>query len=126
MAITQLLIVASLLTSTTYGYGELMCGDVGKPRTCDKNAVTASGVPFNPDVAMVAIAAPVNLRLTAQYIGLRVPGGVCRKVLLADKMNERWIGVRGFDLTPAAVRLLTGQPATRHWSGRVEVCELKK
>lgn len=122
MELAQLLLLASLLPSTTYGYGEVMCGDIGSPRACDSSAVTASGVGFDPTRAMVAIAAPAGLRLKARVIGLRVPGGKCRKVLLADKMNPRYIGVRGFDLTPAAVALLTGKPASPVWSGRVEVC----
>ena len=117
------LMIASLVPSTTYGHGELMCGDVGKPVACAVGAVTASGVPFNPAVPMVAIAMPANRRLVARHVWLRVEGGECRRVRLTDKMNARYIGVRGFDLTPAAVRLLTGKPATKHWSGRVEVCK---
>lgn len=121
MVLAQLLLLASLLPSTTYGYGEKMCGDPGKAVACDSNAVTASGVPFNPDVAMVALAMPAKLRLKATHIGLRVPGGKCKLVLLADKMNERYVGKRGFDLTPAALRLLTGSSGPM-WSGRVEIC----
>jgi len=125
MLLTQLLLLASMLTSTTYGHGEMFCGDIGKAVPCSKGAITASGIEFDPSVAMVAIAAPTKLVLRAKTIGLRVPGGKCRRVKLADKMNPRYIGVRGFDLTPAAVQLLTGKPATKYWSGRVEVCKLK-
>jgi hypothetical protein len=124
VSLTQLILLASLLRSTTYGYGELMCGDIGKARKCSKGAVTASGVVFDPSVPMVAIAAPIKLRLRAEYIGLRVPGGTCQRVLLADKMNPRYIGKRGFDLNPAALSLITGEPAHKAWSGRVEVCQL--
>jgi hypothetical protein len=126
MSLMELLLLASSVFSTTYGHGERMCGDVGKTRACDRSAVTASGVPFNPDVPMVAIAAPRDMRISAQYIGLRVPGGTCRQVLLADKMNPRYIGERGFDLSPAAVALLTGKRATRFWSGNVQLCQLPK
>lgn len=125
MYLNQLLLLASMLTSTTYGHGELMCGDIGKAVPCVKGAVTASGLPFDPTVPMVAIAAPTAMVLKARTIGLRVPGGKCRGVKLADKMNPRYVGVRGFDLTPAAVALLTGAPATKHWSGRVELCKLR-
>jgi hypothetical protein len=117
------LMIASLVPSTTYGYGEKMCGDIGKPVACSVGAVTASGVPFNPAVPMVALAMPTNRRLVARHVWLRVEGGECKRVRLTDKMNPRYIGKRGFDLTPAAVTLLTGKPATKHWSGRVEVCK---
>jgi hypothetical protein len=122
MEIIKYLLLASFLRSTTYGYGELKCGDVGKARTCDKGAVTASGVEFNPDVASVAVSAPFKLRLKSQWIRLRVAGGKCHKLKLLDKMHPRYIGERGFDLTPAAVRLLTGKAAAPNWSGRVELC----
>jgi hypothetical protein len=122
MSLTAYLLLASMFPSTTYGYGEMMCGDVGKPQPCDSRAVTASGLAFNPETPQVALALPIRLRLKAMRVRLRIPGGQCRWVTLADKMNERWIGVRGFDLNPAAQRLLTGRPATSYWSGRVELC----
>ncbi len=125
MGIETLLLIASLMRSTTYGYGEFMCGDVGKPRPCEKGAITASGVEFDPTKPMAAIAAPFNMVLKAQVIGLRVEGGKCKRIHLVDKMNPRYIGKRGFDLSPAAVRLLTGD-AHPGWSGRVEVCSLRK
>lgn len=125
MSLNVLLLIASSVVSTTYGHGELMCGDSGRPVPCDIGAITASGVPFRPDVAMVALAAPEGMVLTARYIGLKVAGKKCKRVLLADKMNERYIGIRGFDLTPAAVELLTEKPATKHWSGQVKICQLE-
>ena len=115
-----------MLTSTTYGYGEKMCGDPGHARTCDKGAVTASGIKLDPELPQVAIAAPASMLLKAQRIGLQVPGGKCVWVSLVDKMNERWIGVRGFDLTPGALKLLTGKPATKYWTGQVSVCKPKE
>lgn len=120
----ELLVIASGLISTTYGYGEVMCGDIHSPRPCAAGAITASGVAFDPRLPQVALAAPTHLRLPASHIWLRVPGGECRRIALVDKMNPRYIGVRGFDLTPRAVELLTGKPATRHWSGRVYVCSV--
>lgn len=123
MGIETFLLIASLMRSTTYGYGELMCGDVGSPRPCEKGAITASGVEFDPTKPMAAIAAPFNFVLKAKVIGLRVEGGKCRRIHLVDKMNPRYIGKRGFDLSPAAVKLLTGD-SHPNWSGRVEVCNL--
>lgn len=122
----ELLLLASTLPSTTYGHGELMCGDVGKARKCELGAITASGVMFDPSVPSIAIAAPFGLPIEPTKVTLRLPGGKCHEVWLLDKMNPRWIGVRGFDLTPAAVELLTGKAATPYWSGVVEVCTNKK
>ncbi len=122
MSVMSYLLLASLLRSTTYGYNELKCGDVGKAVPCSKGAVTASGVEFNPDVASVAVSAPFKLRLKSQWIRLKVAGGKCHKLKLLDKMHPRYIGKRGFDLTPAAVKLLTGKAGTKVWSGRVELC----
>ena len=117
--------VADGLRSTVYGTsGEMFCGDIGKPVPCASGATTASGLPFEPKLPSMAVAAPTRLRLAAVYIWVRVESGPCHRVLLSDKMNPRYIGVRGFDLSPAAVRLLTGKPATKHWSGRVFVCSV--
>ena len=119
--LTAYLFLASLVPSTTYGYGELMCGDPGKAVSCGKGAWTASGMAFDPGIPQVALAVPSPLRIDAQRVWLRVPGGACKRVWLADKMAARWVGVRGFDLNPAALRLLTGREGP-NWSGQVEVC----
>ncbi len=124
MILAELILAASGLMATTYGYGEQKCGDPGKPESCNNGAVTASGIPFDPAAPMAAIAVPANMRLRAQFIGLQIPGGACHKILLADKMHHRFMGRVGFDLTPAAVALLTGAPATPYWSGPVYVCQL--
>ena len=123
MTILELLIIASGLTATTYGvHGEMYCGDIGKPRPCEYGAITASGDIFDPAEVTAAVAAPTRLRMKPVYVWLRVEGGECHQVRVNDKMNPRYLGVRGFDLTPATVQLLTGKPATRHWSGKVFVC----
>ena len=122
MGINELLLAASGILSTTYGHGESMCGDVGFARPCDNTAITASGVPFDPEVPMAAIAAPEDFVLNAQYIFIRTATSKCFKILLADKMHERWIGERGFDLTPAVVRLLTGLEPTPYWSDTIFTC----
>lgn len=116
------ILFATLSTSTTYGWGEMYCGNPGNPKPCVKGAITASGEELDPSRAMAAIAIPTRCTIKARWIWLRVGKRPCVKVRLADKMNSRWIGQRGFDLTPAAVYLLTGKPASRHWSGRVSVC----
>lgn len=123
MNLVELLLIANGLVSTTYGYGERMCGDIGTPAECKRGALTASGIPLEPSAPMAAIFAPTKMRLKAQWIQLRVPDRECKWVLLADKGNPRFIGERGFDLTPAAVELLTGESAHPNWSGKVEVCD---
>lgn len=125
MTLQELLLVASGLTSTTYGFGEGFCGDVGKPRRCEYGAITASGEIFDPSLPSAAIAAPFTFRLTARTVYLKVPGGQCHPIRLTDKMNPRYMGQRGFDLSPAAVALLTNtEEPSRTWSGKVEVCYL--
>lgn len=121
----ELLVIASGLHSTVYGVGgEKNCGDIGNPVACAFGAVTASGDTFDPAVSSVAIAAPTRLRIRSTDVWLRVDNGPCHRIRLNDKMNARWVGKRGFDLSAAAVKLLTGKSATRHWSGKVYVCSV--
>jgi hypothetical protein len=112
--------------ATTYGWGEKMCGDVGKPRPCTRGAVTASGEPFRPHrVPSAAVPAPTTKRIQPRWIGLRlqgVPDAPCVAVRLNDKANPRWIGQRGLDLSPAAVQALTQNLPMPYWSGKVEEC----
>lgn len=122
MSLLELLITASGLMSTTYGFAEYKCGDIGFPVRCSYGAITASGEVFDPKEPQVAIAAPTPFRLKATNIWLKTEDGPCKKVRLVDKMNPRYIGVRGFDLSPAAVELLTGKPAHPRWSATVHVC----
>lgn len=123
MTLIDLLMIASGLPATTYGFGEHFCGDVGKPVPCAYGAVTASGEVFDPSLPTAAIAAPFTLLLKPTLVRLRIPGGKCRAIRITDKMNPRWIGKRGFDLTPAAVRLLTEGESHPKWSSKVEVCK---
>lgn len=120
----EFLVIASGLTASTYGYGEKMCGDVGKAVPCVAGELTASGVVFDPDLPQAALAAPKNVIITPTWIHIRVDNGPCVKVHLVDKMNPRWVGERGLDLTPAAVEKLTGSPAKPYWKGQVFVCNL--
>lgn len=125
MLATFLKIAAGLMV-TVYGVeGEMFCGDIGKPVPCQAGAITASGEVFRPfKIASAAIAAPTNMRLKARYIGLRTAKGPCIRIRLNDKMNPRYIGSRGFDLSPKAVRLVTGRWPTNRWSSRLYVCSL--
>ena len=116
--------LASGLLATVYGFGEPNCGDVGAPRPCELGAITASGEVFDPLRPMAATAAPLSSRVHSRYVGMRVADGLCHPIRIADKSNPRFIGVRGFDLSPKAVELLTGKPATPWWSGRVYLCKL--
>ena len=123
----ELLITTALsLTATTYGWGEKMCGDIGRPRACIDGAVTASGQPFKPSIPSAAVPAPTNRRIqpTILYLKLKgVPNAPCVGIVLNDKANPRWIGQRGLDLSPAAVQALTGRMPTPYWKGEVEQCK---
>ena len=123
----QMIITASMYPATTYGFSELMCGDVGKPRRCEYGAITASGEIFDPETPSAAIPAPFFLPMRAVTIGMRLRGGngKCVGIRVNDKANPRYIGVRGFDLSPAAVTALGGNSGTT-WGGRVELCEVKR
>lgn len=115
--------IASGLTATVYGFGEMKCGDYNAiPQPCSPEAVTASGEQFTPYLPTGALAAPQFLLLKSQIVYLRIEHGRCVPIRINDKMHEKWIGRRGFDLTPQAVFALTGRVPEKTWSGRVFVC----
>lgn len=116
--------IAHGLPATTYGYGEKMCGDIGKPRSCTVGAITASGEAFDPHVASAAIALPTKIRMSAKNIWIRTAKSACIRVRLNDKMNPRYIGKIGLDLSPAAVYNLTGK-RNKTWSGIIFICKGK-
>ena len=118
-----LIALASGLRATTYGHGELSCGAY-PPRPCVAGEVTASGEVFVPDIPSAAVASPRGMRMRAKWIWIRIASGPtpCVKVRLNDKSHQRWLGNRGFDLSPGAVRLLTKRPPRADWSATVEVC----
>lgn len=121
--ISLLLALAAQHSATVYGFGERRCGDSNLPaQRCDNTAITASGIQFAPDVPMAAVPAPTRLRLRPQLIGIVSYSGHCVPVLLADKKNPRYIATGGLDLSPAAVFLVTGKLATKHWQGRIQLC----
>lgn len=116
-------LIAMPLRATVYGFGEMMCGDIGKPVACDKNATTASGEPFDPEIASAAIPLPTPIRMVAFDIEIRAFDGRCVKVRVNDKSNPRWIGRRGLDISPKALEELTGK-RNRKWSGKLQFCNL--
>lgn len=110
------------LRATTYGWGEGNCCDVGKACKCEKGAVTASGQPFDPDLPTCAVPAPTKLRMVPIKIYARVDKGPCVMLVCNDKSSPKWIGQRGLDLTPGALRKLGVNPH-KHWSGTVHICK---
>lgn len=114
--------LSSGLTATTYGYGTMHCGDIGKPVACSLGATTASGEAFDPDLATAAVFAPSVLRMRPYVVKLKIVGPFrCQLIRINDKGNPRFIGKRSYDLTPAAVKKLGGR-MSKHWSHRVELC----
>lgn len=108
---------------TTYGYNEKMCGDVHTPRKCNKGATTASGTPFDPEVAIVAVPAPFRAILP-QNISVCFKHTVTGESIwipVLDKKNPRYIGKGGYDLSPAALEGL-GIERDRRWSGTLTFC----
>lgn len=114
--------LASGLPATTYGHGDMNCGDIGKPVACALGAITASGEVFDPELATAAVFAPTSLRMRPHYLPLKIVGPFrCHKIRINDKGNPRFIGKRSYDLTPAAIRKLGGR-VSKHWSQGVELC----
>lgn len=123
MGVTGLIALAFRFHATTYGWSETMCGDIGTPVPCSYGAVTASGIEFDPEIPMAAIPAPTEMRMRPMFVWMQIGTGPCVPILVADKAHPRWIGNRGFDLTPAAIRALTGMEPYPFWSGRVRPCK---
>jgi hypothetical protein len=118
------IMLASGLRATTYGFGEMMCGS-HPPRPCVRGEQTASGEEFAPfSVPSAAVAAPRRMPMKAGWIYLKLADGPfrCARIRLNDKSHPRWMGERGFDLSPAAVQVLTRRAPRADWSARVEVC----
>lgn len=121
------LLLALSLNATVYGLGEFNCGDYDQePQKCAHGAITASGVTFDPKEIGAALPMPRNRRLRPTSVWLKTDSGYCLEVPIIDKGNERYVGVRGLDLTPATVHAITGKPATSSWSGKLEVCDVSE
>ncbi len=123
MTINEAILIAHGLVSTVYGFGEHRCGDVGHTRACDNTAITASGETFDPTQPTMAVAAPFDQPIEARWMYIKTRTSPCVRVRLNDKLNPRYIGKRGFDLSPATVVLLTGKTATQTWSDQVYLCK---
>lgn len=115
------ILLATTLPATTYGYGEIRCGDVGHAEACSTGAVTASGEPFDPDAVAAAIPLPQRRIMRPFDLSLRARDGSCVLVRVNDKSHPRWIGQRGLDLTPGALRALGHEPSAT-WGGEVQLC----
>lgn len=113
------------LRTTTYGFGEWNCGDVGTPRPCDKNAITASGEAFDPKKLSAAMPGPKWLRMRGMDIGVWGTDGHCYRVRLNDKSNPRFIQKRGLDVSPAVVGIANGF-ITKWWHRPLNFCPIKK
>jgi rare lipoprotein A (peptidoglycan hydrolase) len=119
----EYIILAGSLSAFTFGYQEKMCGDVKHPTECTVGAKTASGEKFNPNViASAALPLPKRFKMKAMTILFKARNGNCVKIRVNDRAPAKWLKKRGFELTPAALRLLGIKP-NRKWSGKVELCE---
>lgn len=119
--------------STTYGWGEWMCGDYGHPAPCAKGAITASGEMFHPDdEASAALFIPRRFGIYKGAVTVRLTLSPdretgCVNVRINDKGNERYYGRLGFDLSKKALKRLLEEQNQEHlfkaqWMGEVYVC----
>lgn len=125
MLTIKLLKLAMTLQATVYGLGENMCGDIGDPMPCIKGAVTSSGEIFDPNIPSAALPFPTKRVIKPMSIYISINNGKCILVRLNDKSNPRWIGRRGLDLSPAAIKQSTGEYPDKHWGGTVKLCQKK-
>lgn len=122
MPLINYIALAVTYTTHTYGHGEVKCGDPESPVACEVGAVTASGVPFDPDMALVAVHIPPEV--THKY---RIRPGRWHVCLMHREGFPVWLpvldkkGAKGLDATPAAVRLLGYEP-TPTWSAQLTPC----
>lgn len=128
MIMTSLLIYLHLAAShaaTTYGFGEYMCGNIGRAKKCQNGAVTATGDTFHTDKLTAAIPIPLKMRLKAFYVWVRGESGRCVRIRVNDKKSPRFIGRSGLDLSPAAQEAVSGKRAKKSWSGKIEICHIE-
>ena len=119
--------LALSLPATTYGYGETYCGDPHGPVTCDATATTASGLPFDPEEAHVAVHLPPEV--TARVLIRPGRWQVCLRHAVTG--TPTWLPVTdkkgrpgGLDLSPGALRLLGIEPSPA-FSGNLTPCETR-
>lgn len=112
------LILASKQVSYTYGYGE-KCSH--KTLCLEGVSRTASGDILSREIPSVAVPLPKHVKLEPHWIYLKTERGPCVRVKVNDRTSVRLVGHRGFDLSPEALRRLTGK-ASKTWSGKVHIC----
>ena len=119
----EYILIASNLVAYTFGYNERKCGDVHHAVSCSNGATTASGEAFKPNlIASAAIPLPKKMKMKTVIIRLKAENGECVSIRVNDKASEKWLGKRGFEFTPAALRKL-GITPSKHWSGNISFCE---
>lgn len=120
-SLLDLLLVALSMPATTYGYGEKMCGMIGKPIACVSGLPTSTGEKFNTKFITGALPVPKGFRFKSFIIYVKTYRNECIPIRINDKSNHRWVGKRGIDLSPAAVLAITGK-IDKNWSGRLSFC----
>lgn len=114
------LMLATEHRSYVYGFGEMSCNG----RCLEGISVTASGDTLSKDIPSVAVPLPKNVPLEVVWIGLKTETGKCTLVKVNDRTSTRLVHKRGFDLSPAALKALTGI-VSKHWSGQLFLCDVK-
>jgi hypothetical protein len=121
--ISMYIAIALKFSATVYGFGEHRCGDASLHAVaCDSRAVTASGERFDP--VLITAAVPASVRAIARPVNIYVRNylGGCTKIHINDKKSARFVGNGGLDLSPAAVRAITGSQPSKTWSGQLTLC----
>lgn len=115
--------IAMVQEAQIYGLGEKgFCGDIHRPVACDRNATTASGQRLDPDAITGAVPLGKSFIMRPKTICVLDYRGREINININDKKNPRFINRKGLDLTPAAVRAITGKPVTKYWSGKLQAC----
>jgi hypothetical protein len=113
------LLLATEHKSFTYGWGEWSCNH----KRCQEGiSITASGDKLSKHIPSVAVPLPKNVPLKIMWIGLKTDDGKCTSVKVNDRTSIRLVHKRGFDLSPAALKAITGI-VSRNWSGRLYLCD---
>ena len=115
------LMLATQHTSFTYGFGEHSCSN---GHCIEGVSVTASGDTLSRNIPSVAVPLPKNIPLEVGWIGLKTKTGKCTLVKVNDRTSTSLVHKRGFDLSPAALKALTGN-ISKHWSGQLFLCDVK-
>lgn len=111
-------LLASNHVSYVYGFGENSCHG-----PCTEGVSrTASGDLLSKNIPSVAVPIPKGIPLQIMWIGLRTQNGKCTLVKINDRTSYALVGKRGFDLSPAAQKAITGI-RSKTWSGRLELCD---